>query len=445
MLLSPWLSRLQGGQTSVGGFVRGSDFQTGLERPFSNRCDMMYVNSGTLPGPHLRTLLIHEYTHAVCFSRRAGDGGSNWFPDEEDWLNEAIAHCAETFFGGGWSNLDYRISRFLNDTSAFPLVVDDYYRAGLWRCHGCRGATYLFLRYCVERFGTQTLTRLIANPARGTRNIACATGCPFDRLFRDWTLSLLQNGSRSARHSDADLQQSPPGLTAQPELAPLDLHGPLGNWGLAGPRHRTWNVDAGPLALEIKGSAAAYVDLFASAAAGRRRIRIHGPKGARLQLSLIREPDDAPRMNVSAKWVCRARRTLSGQSSGDPALGDRFLEAVVRVMRSAELEIEQISLEQNEGECHVSRCISGDALRGLGTTSIAGGAAVLGLNTGAGIAYPGTSAVFNLPAQPLAVADVPVIVKVVAVDKSGRRFSGSATVGSRPAIALPERLAQGRP
>ena len=141
ILLSPWLGRLQGGRTSVGGFVRGSDFQPLLGLPFSNRCDMMYVNSQTLPGPHLRTLLIHEYTHAVCFSRRTADAcGRPRFPEEEDWLNEAMAHCAESLFGGGWSNLDYRISRFLNDPSKYPLVVGDYYRAGLWRCHGCRGA-----------------------------------------------------------------------------------------------------------------------------------------------------------------------------------------------------------------------------------------------------------------------------------------------------------------
>ena len=161
VLLSPWLARLQGGRTSVGGFVRGSDFQSRVAAPFGNRCEMMYVNSQTVPGPHLRTLLIHEYTHALCFSHRIGERtGMARFPDEEDWLNEGLAHCAESLFNGGWSNLDYRISRYLSDTAAYPLVVEDYYRAGLWRCHGCRGATYLFLRYCVERFGTQTLTRL---------------------------------------------------------------------------------------------------------------------------------------------------------------------------------------------------------------------------------------------------------------------------------------------
>ena len=231
ILLSPWLARLQGGRTSVGGFVRGSDFQSCLDRPFSNRCDMMYINSMTAPGDHLRTLLIHEYAHAVCFSRRTSDSiGLLKFPDEEDWLNEAIAHCAESLFGGGWSNLDYRIARFLNEPSAYPLVVSDYYRAGLWRCHGCRGATYLFLRFCVERFGAQTLTRLIANPCRGTQNIELATGHSFGEIFRAWTLWLAEAGWRPAA-SPVRTGESP-----ETELAPLDLYGSLGEWGFAGPR-----------------------------------------------------------------------------------------------------------------------------------------------------------------------------------------------------------------
>ena len=280
VLLTPWLGRLQGGRTSVGGFVRGSDFQSCLGLPFSNRCDMMYVNSQTLPGPRLRTLLIHEYTHAVCFSQRMGDSLTRpRFADEEDWLNEAIAHSAESLFHAGWSNLDYRMARFLNDPGAFPLVVPDYYRAGL--CfHGCRGATYLFLRYCLEQFGPETLTRLINNPARGTHNIELATGCPFEELFRGWTLSLAGSAclaaaphgpqTESAIAPDADLKH------ATPALAPLDSCGTLGEWGLAGPRRIAWNGDAGPRTLTLKGTSAEYLEVAAGGSAGLRTTASEG-------------------------------------------------------------------------------------------------------------------------------------------------------------------------
>ena len=44
--------------------------------------------------------------------------------DEESWLNEALAHLAEEMHGHGWSNLDYRVSAFLNDPGRYALVGD---------------------------------------------------------------------------------------------------------------------------------------------------------------------------------------------------------------------------------------------------------------------------------------------------------------------------------
>jgi len=425
VLLSPWLSRLQGGRTSVGGFVRGSDFQSRLGLPFSNQCDMMYVNSQTIPGPHLRTLLIHEYTHAVCFSRRTADGfGQPRFPEEEDWLNEALAHCAESLFQGGWSNLDYRIARFLNDPAAFPLVVGDYYRAGLWRCHGCRGATYLFLRYCLERFGPETLTRIIANPARGTRNIELATGCSFDRLFRDWTLSLVAATARGPLPEAVD-------AAAQPTLAPLDLYGPLGEWGLAGPRRQIWDVDAGPQRIVLRGTSAVYLELFASGPAGPRRLSLGGPLGSELQISVVRLDDDTPRIEAAAAW---SEPPANRQSSDRQLVGDR-LHTIVRFANGDDLAIEQISAEQNSDETHTSVCYPGAA---LGKLEVTCGPACA---KNAGSQTESRCRGFDLPAGRLAASDVPIIVKVVATDRQGRRASGWAVVGPRPPAAV-ERLAQ---
>ncbi len=68
ILLTHWLSQLSNGKVSLGGFVRGADFYRDVDPPFSNGCDMMYLNTNLKPGPALRTLLAHEYTHAVTFS-----------------------------------------------------------------------------------------------------------------------------------------------------------------------------------------------------------------------------------------------------------------------------------------------------------------------------------------------------------------------------------------
>ncbi len=427
VLLSPWLARLQGGRTSIGGFVRGSDFQASISPPFSNRCDMMYVNSQTIPGPHLRTLLIHEYTHAVSFSRRTGaDPSHAAYPEEEDWLNEALAHCAESLFDGGWTNLDYRISRYLNDTAAYPLVVEDYYRAGLWRCHGCRGATYLFLRYCVERFGTQMLTRLITTPARGTRNIELATGCSFERLFRDWTLSLLEVAASipEGKAAHANSNQS------SEKLASLDLYGSVGPWGLAGPKPCDWVVDSGPLTLELKGTSAAFLVAAASPKGGTRRIHLSGTRGMQLQVSLVALPQNRPEVEVEASWSHRT----SVKPSATPVVAGLtpgvVIRAVVHVVRGEDLTIEQIAAEQNLGEDRIPLRVGGDELKTIEITASHAAASHVAA-TEPTAQNQSNARVFELPAESFSSATCPVIVKVVAVDAHGRRTAGWATLRER--------------
>ncbi len=428
VLLSPWLARLQGGRTSIGGFVRGSDFQASISPPFSNRCDMMYVNSQTIPGPHLRTLLIHEYTHAVSFSRRTGaDPSHAAYPEEEDWLNEALAHCAESLFDGGWTNLDYRISRYLNDTTAYPLVVEDYYRTGLWRCHGCRGATYLFLRYCVERFGTQMLTRLITTPARGTRNLELATGCSFERLFRDWTLSLLEDAAPIAEDKTPGVANS---QQSSEKLASLDLYGAVGPWGLAGPRPRGWLVDSGPLSLELKGTSAAFLVAAASPKGGTRRIHLSGTRGMQLQVSLVPLPQDRLEIEAEASWSHRASVNQSaapivaGRTPGD------VIRVVVHVVHGENVTIEQIAAEQNLGEERIPLRLGGDELNAIEVAaSHPAGPRVAAIEPTA--QKQSTARVFDLPAESFSCATCPVIVKVVAVDAHGGRTAGWATVRER--------------
>jgi hypothetical protein len=446
VLLSPWLSRLQGGRTSVGGFVRGSDFQTCLGRPFSNRCDMMYVNSQTLPGPHLRTLLIHEYTHAVCFSRRTANAlGRPIFPEEEDWLNEAIAHCAESLFGGGWSNLDYRIARFLNDPAAFPLVVGDYYRAGLWRCHGCRGATYLFLRYCLERFGPETLTRLIANPAHGTHNLELATGCSFEHLFRGWNLWLVNSASRRPVPTPNGLGES---SAAGPALAPLDLYGSLGEWGLAGPRRQIWKIDTSPKHIELRGTSASYMEISGAEPPGPRRLCLQGPPGSQLQVSVVRLEDDAPRIDVEAAWLSKSSTSQAApkQTPSVQPPCDR-LHAIVRC-GSENLSIEQIAAEQNTAETHTSICVSSSAVRaieghcGIPVTESPGQRTRV--VEGSGMEGPEQNATcrsFDLTVAGLSARGVPIVFKVVAADRLGHRTSAWAIVRPRGSTE-PEHLAQ---
>lgn len=295
IVLSPWLNRLQGGRTSLGGFVRSSDFRKDLAPPFSNRCDVMYLNSWLTPGMHLKTLLAHEFTHAVCCSERlARRGPSERLCEEEDWLNEAIAHLSENLFAEGWSNLDHRVNDFLNDPGDYPLIVSDYYRAGLWRNHGCRGATYLFLRWCVDQFGEECLLRLINAPATGARNVELATGLAFEELFRRWSIALAQTG-------DVDVPDA---------YRSLDLCGELGEWSLAGPKVDSWDA-AGSTQFDLAGTSCRFVELCGDGTGGCRRIRVSAEYGTHLQISLQKRSPRQGGLDVKARWLTTGESSVT--------------------------------------------------------------------------------------------------------------------------------------
>jgi hypothetical protein len=199
ILMSGWLGRLQGGQVKVSGFVRGSDFYRDGAAPFSNCCDMMYLSTDLRPGPFLHTLLAHEYTHGIVFCEHVFSdylpGSRRW--DEESWLNEAISHLVEDRHGYTWANLDYRISAYLSAPQRYALVVADYYGQRIWRDPGPRGCTYLFLRWCVDRFGPDLLTRLVQSNVNGIDNLEVATQTHFAELFRQWSAAVALGGRAS--------------------------------------------------------------------------------------------------------------------------------------------------------------------------------------------------------------------------------------------------------
>jgi hypothetical protein len=289
ILFSSWLGKMSGGSVSIGGFVRGSDWYRDLAAPFGNRCDMMYLNTDLVQGPHLRSVLAHEYMHAVVFSEHVFGGYLPELPrqDEEAWLNEALAHLAEDQHGFSWSNLDYRISAFLSDPEDYALVVPDYYSAGLWRRPGNRGATYLFLRWCADRLGPDLCGRLVHSSLAGVANLEVATGHPFPELFRGWTAALALGGT---------------GLCAEKALQwdHPDLRQPLGGRLLCGPRFAELPLVEGHHEGRLAGTSAAYF-LLHSPSAAHSRLTIEADPGAEVQVSLVRLPPESARLTLRSR------------------------------------------------------------------------------------------------------------------------------------------------
>jgi hypothetical protein len=273
ILFSPKLARMSAGKVKLEGFVRGADLFRDQAAPFGNCCDVLYLNTDLKPGNYLRTILAHEYTHAVVFSEHVfGEYLPAKSPvDEESWLNEALAHLIEDIHGFSWANLDYRVAAFLDAPEKYALVVPDYYAAKLWRSSGHRGAAYLFLRWCVDAYGENVVGRLAQSNLSGVANLEAATREPFANLFREWTaalaagrLGITVDGVRPVRR--------------------IDLRGKLGDRMLTGPRFHDL-----PAEMDLAETTAAYFKLRPSTKSAMR-ITIGAPPEAGIQVSLICAP-----------------------------------------------------------------------------------------------------------------------------------------------------------
>ena len=247
-------SRMPGGG-GVDGFVRAADFDPEIAAPFGNRGDLICLDASLGPGPYLRTLLAHEYAHAVLISRKA-DATGVVDAGEESWLDEAIAHCVEDSHGFSRANLDYRVMAYLAAPERYGLVVEDYHGAGLFRSHGHRGASYLFLSWCLDRFGPDLLETLVRSPLRGLENLEAATSRPFEELFRLWTLDLTLGRTNAP---------------ASPRIRWLEAGGPAEVWTMPGTSFH---------AVIVRGSPTGAVAL-----------ELQGPPGADLQVTVLPLPD----------------------------------------------------------------------------------------------------------------------------------------------------------
>ena len=379
VLLSPWLGKLQGGQTSVGGFVRQADFSRTAARPLCNRCDMMYLNTSLQPGTHLQTLLLHEFTHAVCFSQRgAGRPSGPQLPREEDWLNEAIAHSVETRFGG-WSNLDYRISRYLNDTTRYPLIVPDYYSAGLWRNHGCRGATWLFLHWLEARFGPPVLPQIVREPAAGTVGLERVLGLRFPALYRHFTLALAGVNPEVSPPPAASIENAASGGAGRELRAFPRLPRTIGQWVMAGPRPHAWQPARQPeLTLELTGTSTAHIVIetaspeelpaIRAAAAGLSaisgensvtpppawRIEVEGST-PRLQVTVVALHALPQNLMLQALATTEPSRAVALESAGNSQAGhvmSASLASAGTVVRADYTRLENLSPQLTASESH---------------------------------------------------------------------------------------------
>jgi hypothetical protein len=338
----------------------------------------------------------------VAFSQKTlRNAGAIGTPiEEEGWLDEAIAHLAEDLHGFSRSNIDYRVSAFLSQPERYQLVVEDYFAADLFRSHGHRGATYLFLRWCVDQYGPDLLPVLIRSRQRGITNLEEATGCSFAELYRRWSVALIRSG----------VEASPEGMTkTSGGYHSIDIRAPMDGWQLAGPR-TTRLVAGGPLQhWNAMGTSSHFVEVR-SRHAGAVELDVSGPPDAELQVTAFVLPADLASLDLDV-------RTLAGPE------GQRWMRAVVRNEGGAPVRLAALSWELLT------------PLPDLQTQGFRRGRLdMLGIASSFGTAALSTGAVRH--SRPIRMGDVhpetePIVVKAIGVDAQGRRIAAWAELNGR--------------
>lgn len=190
-----------GGGIITGYFYAGDYYNESSSNPVSNYRDMIYT---MVPDPDgtwgtsvsndfamsnlLPAVLPHELQHAISYNTHVFESGGL---AEENWLNEAMSHFMEDYFGVGNENPS-RYSMYLASPSTYGIVTQG--SPNLME----RGGSYLFLRYLYEQSsdGDAFLRRLMDTSDRGVANLTEAyqgsSGMDaFSEMMARWVIALI--------------------------------------------------------------------------------------------------------------------------------------------------------------------------------------------------------------------------------------------------------------
>ncbi|MBC8265151.1 MAG: immune inhibitor A [Anaerolineales bacterium] len=201
----PHIHILQAGGlgATVLGYYLDTDEYSKLVNPYSNEREMFYINSDRLqPGTETyESVLAHEFQHMIHWAVDA---------DEDAWVNEAFSELASHLNG-------YDVGGFDRVFSSNPDTQLTSWPDGPGQASANYGASFLFAAYFLERFGDQSVRRVVshqANGAAGFEAILTEHGLTFDDFFADWLMAnyLDDAGIADGRYGYRDLTVGPANL-----------------------------------------------------------------------------------------------------------------------------------------------------------------------------------------------------------------------------------------
>ncbi len=167
--------------SGAAGYFASANEYSRLVNPYSNECEMFVMNPDILtPGtPQYDSVLAHEFAHMIQW---------NVDSNEDSWLNEGAAELAEDLNGFGAPESWLRQFAQSPDTQLNHWV----HEPGAMGAH--YAASYLILRYFLDRFGEEALRELLQYPANGMDAFdavlaARGAGLTFLDLYADWLVA----------------------------------------------------------------------------------------------------------------------------------------------------------------------------------------------------------------------------------------------------------------
>lgn len=267
------------------GFFFGPNLIPRSQFPFSNEAEIFYAIIADpdmefspadfgLDGIDdlLSGVFAHEFEHMISANQHILVRNG---PAEQIWLDEGLAHFAETLNGFHLQNR-FLSAVFLDDPENWSLTGGE---DTLER----RGAAWLFVHYLVERFGEEILGQLVQTRLTGINNVETASDVSMMFLFYQWASALFLDGM-----SEDPLFHFPSrDLRAEFLLAKQQLTREIGDYlgiverALVGPE------SAVTLTRELNGLASAYFEI-GSSSAGAKPIVLRAGPGASLQVAVFR-------------------------------------------------------------------------------------------------------------------------------------------------------------
>ena len=205
------------------GYFSAANELSRSENPYSNEREMFVLDGVALqPGTlEYEGVLAHEHQHMI-----------HWRQDrnEDAWVNEGASELAEDLSGYDWPH--NKVAAFAENSD---LQLNDW-GGGASETSRHYGASYLFLRYLLERFGPETLKAIIAQQSNGMEGVEAAlreqdTRDSVDQVYADWVVAnWVDRPDLDPRYGYTRLDINP-----QPELSiagyPTHYQGEVAQYG----------------------------------------------------------------------------------------------------------------------------------------------------------------------------------------------------------------------